>query len=94
MRTKKSKVAVFKSLGNNTRLDIVRKLARDGCEVKSSEIISGCMVALDLAQPTISHHFSTLVAAGVLLERKVGVEKYYQLNVPLLERVGIDPYRL
>jgi DNA-binding transcriptional ArsR family regulator len=94
MRTEKDKAAIFKSLGDETRLSIVRKLARDGGEANSREIVSGCMAALNLSQPTMSHHFSTLVAAGVLQERKIGVEKYYQLNLPLLERVGINPNKL
>jgi DNA-binding transcriptional ArsR family regulator len=85
---------VFKSLGDDTRLDIVRKLARDESEVNSKEIVSSCSIALKLSQPTLSHHFHTLVASGVLLERKVGVEKYYRLNQPLLKQLGIDAEKL
>ncbi|HEY1085591.1 MAG TPA: metalloregulator ArsR/SmtB family transcription factor [Candidatus Saccharimonadales bacterium] len=82
--------AIFKSLGDETRLSIVRKLAREQKEVNSHDIISDCAIALKLSQPTMSHHFQTLVSASVLSERKVGVEKFYQLNVELLEQVGID----
>lgn len=85
---------VFKSLGDETRLDIVRKLARDNREVNSKEIVSSCSIALKLSQPTMSHHFHSLVATGVLLERKVGVEKYYALNQSLLEQVGVDARKL
>lgn len=81
---------IFKSLGDETRLSIVRKLARDNTEVNSREIVLDCSIALKLSQPTMSHHFQTLVAAGVLLERKVGVEKQYQLNKALLDQVGVD----
>ncbi len=81
---------VFKSLGDETRLDIVRKLASDNTEVNSKEIVTSCSIALKLSQPTMSHHFHTLVAAGVLLERKIGVEKFYTLNQPLLTQLGVD----
>lgn len=94
MKADKATVAVFKSLGDSTRLSVVRKLARDGSEVNSKEIVSDCSVALNLSQPTMSHHFGRLVAAGVLLERKVGVEKYYMLNTSLLERIGINPRKV
>ena len=85
---------IFKSLGDETRLSIVRKLARDGCEVNGKEIVLDCAIALKLSQPTMSHHFQTLVAASVLTERKVGVEKIYQLNESLLETIGIDIHKL
>ncbi len=94
METTLNKAVVFKSLGDDTRLEIVRKLASDGGEVNSKQIVSGCAVALNLSQPTMSHHFHTLVAAGVILERKVGVEKYYQLNEPLLRQLGINTDKL
>lgn len=86
--------SVFKSLADETRLSIVRKLARDDCEVTSQDIISDCAFALKLSQPTMSHHFQKLVASGVIDERKEGVEKYYQLNRPLLISAGIDADKL
>lgn len=85
---------VLKSLADDTRLSIVRKLALDGLEVTSGDIINGCGVTLKLSQPTMSHHFSKLVASGVLTERKDGVEKYYQLNHALLATIGIDATKL
>lgn len=86
--------AILKSLADDTRLSIVRKLARDDCEVPASGITSDCALALKLSQPTMSHHFAKLVASGVLLERKHGVEKYYQLNNKLLASIGIDAGKL
>lgn len=85
---------VFKSLADETRLSIVRKLASDACEVKSGEIINSCAEFHKLSQPAMSHHFGKLVSAGVLLERKAGVEKHYQLNMQLLNDVGIDATKL
>lgn len=86
--------SLLKSLADETRLSIVRKLASDGCEVKGSDIINSCAEFHKLSQPAMSHHFSKLVTAGVLLERKAGVEKHYELNMALLNQTGIDPSKL
>ena len=94
MNTLQDSATVFKSLGDETRLSIVRKLAHDNIEVNGHDIVSDCSVALKLSQPTMSHHFQKLVTAGVLLERKVGVEKYYQLNTAVLAHAGVDISRL
>jgi DNA-binding transcriptional ArsR family regulator len=85
---------VFKSLADETRLSILRKLATDDCEVRSSEIINSCSEFHKLSQPAMSHHFQKLVSAGVLIERKAGVEKFYQLNKQLLSDTGIDPSKI
>ena len=87
-------IPILKSLADETRLSIVRKLAKDDCEVLSSDIVTDCSVALALSQPTMSHHFNKLVTAGVISERKSGVEKFYKLNTPLLASVGIDAKKL
>ncbi len=85
---------ILKSLADETRLSILRKLARDNCEVNGSDIVSDCSLALKLSQPTMSHHFQKLVAAGVVTERKSGVEKFYQINRPLLDSIGINADKL
>lgn len=94
MQTNQNTAMVLKSLADDTRLSIVRKLARDNCEVNSSDIVSDCALALKLSQPTMSHHFQKLVASGVLVERKAGVEKYYSLNKQLLQNIGINANKL
>lgn len=89
-----SSVKILKSLADETRLSVVRELAKTTFEVASSEIIGDCASALQLSQPTMSHHFKLLVLAGVLHERKVGTEKFYRLNHKLLLEHGIDPQKL
>jgi DNA-binding transcriptional ArsR family regulator len=42
----------------------------------------------------MSHHFSKLVDAGVVIEQKKGVQKLYTLNAELLETVGVSPNKL
>lgn len=85
---------VLKSIADDIRLSVVRKLAEENCEVSSKEIVSDCSIALHVSQPTMSHHFKKLVASGVLLESKRKTEKHYRLNHPLLEECGINPNKL
>lgn len=94
MTTTKNTAAVLKSLADETRLSIVRKLASGDIEVNGADIVSDCSVALKLSQPTMSHHFQKLVSTGVLTERKVGVEKFYRLNQELLASIGINAKKL
>ena len=94
MTSNQHTAVILKSLADETRLSIVRKLAQDGKEVNGADIVSDCSVALKLSQPTMSHHFQKLVAAGVLTERKVGVEKYYKLDQKLLKTIGINAKKL
>ncbi len=84
-------VNVLKALADKTRLDIIRSLANKPEDMRSCHDVSSCS---NLSQPAMSHHFKKLVDAGVVLERKVGTEKYYELNTSLLSTVGIDARRL
>ncbi len=87
-------IAVMKALADDVRLDIVRHLARESKQVPSCDVVSSCSEALDLAQPTMSHHLAKLVGAGVLSEQKIGTQKFYQLNSDRLRAVGIEPTKL
>lgn len=87
-------VTILKSLADETRLSVVRELAQRGHEVPSHAIVTDCSLALDLSQPTMSHHFKQLVRSGVLRERKSHTKKYYQLNRELLQSCGIDPDKI
>ena len=94
MGNKHNTTAILKSIADDTRLEIIRKLAHEKCEVTSREIVSGCGTALSLSQPTMSHHFQKLVTSDVIRERKEGTEKYYSLNIELLAAIGIDVTKL
>ncbi len=85
---------VLKSLADDTRLSIVRKLAQANCECTGAEIVKTCAEFLKLSQPTMSHHFAKLVSSGVILQRKQGTEKFYELNTDLLASVGINAHKL
>lgn len=92
--TKNNTADVLKSLADETRLDLVRELVRNQCQISSVELLSSCSLALDLSQPTLSHHLSKLVKSGVIVSEKRGRAKYYQINNQLLNSVGIDASKL
>ena len=86
-------VQVLKALADETRLSIVCKLARGsgktcGCDV------TACSSVKTMSQPTMSHHFNKLVEAGVVVEEKRGTQKFYALDIDLLESVGVDVKKL
>jgi len=84
-------VTVFKALADKTRLDLVRTIAAKPKDTASCNEASSCS---SLSQPALSHHFKKLVDAGVLLERKQGTAKIYEINGPMFESLGINPNKL
>jgi len=68
--------AVFFGLADNTRLKILNLLAKEelcACEV---------MAALDLTQPTTSHHLGILERSRLVASRKEGKWVFYRLSNP------------
>lgn len=78
---------VFKALADQTRLDIVRKLRQAPEDRASCSQVSTCS---SLSQPAMSHHFKKLVDAQVVIEKKIGTEKIYELNHEFLSSLGLD----
>jgi len=68
--------AVFSSLGDVTRLKILKLIGDE--ELCSCEV----MAALELTQPTTSHHLGILERAGVLRSRRNGKWVFYQISSP------------
>jgi len=65
--------AVFSGLADNTRLKILKLLAKEelcACEV---------MAALDLTQPTASHHLGILERSGLVASRREGKWVFYRI---------------
>jgi ArsR family transcriptional regulator len=65
--------AVFSALADNTRLRILQLLAKEelcACEV---------MAALDLTQPTASHHLGILERYGLVISRREGKWVFYRV---------------
>jgi ArsR family transcriptional regulator len=69
-------VQLFRALGDETRVQIVRLLAQQ------TEPMCVCYVeaAFALSQPTISHHLKVLREAGLVTTERQGVWIYYRLN--------------
>ncbi len=66
----------FKALADETRLRIIELLGvREMC-------VCEVMVALDLTQPTASHHLGILENAGLVKDRKEGRWVFYSLTDP------------
>jgi biotin operon repressor len=72
--------ASFKALADPARLRIIRLLAREESTVKT------LAHALNLTEPTVSHHLSRLRAAGFVMLRVEGVQHHYSLNTDTLAR--------
>ena len=76
----KEQSKVLKSLSDPTRLKIIRLLGvRDMC-------VCEIMAALDLTQPTASHHLNILENAGLLRDRREGKWIFYSLANPDLPK--------
>ena len=67
-------VAIFKALSDETRLRIIKLLE------KGELCVCDITAALNMAQPKVSFHLSTLKDAGLLKDRKQGKWTHYSLN--------------
>jgi len=71
-----SKERFFKALGDSTRLKMIRLLAeRDMC-------VCEIMVALEITQPTASHHLNILERQGIAKKSRKGKWVLYGLSSP------------
>lgn len=73
-----SAVALFRSLGDPTRLAIVHQLAR------GERRVVDLTRALGLAQSTVSGHLACLADCGLVTARPVGRQSFYSLARPEL----------
>jgi len=67
---------ILQALADPVRLQIVRQLA--GC-LGGDELSCGS-IAVPVTKSTASHHFKTLLDAGVIAERSQGTRKYLHLR--------------
>ena len=75
--------ARFKALADATRVAIVNRLA-------AVEEVCVCdfVAALDLAQPTVSHHLKVLRDAGIVDSERRGLWAYYYVVPDALEELS------
>ena len=73
--------AVFKALSDPTRREILRLLS--GGERTAGELAE----RFDMTKPSMSHHFSVLKDADLILGRRDGQQVFYSLNTTVLQDV-------
>lgn len=74
--------ALFKALGDPTRVAIVNRLAAtEEC------CVCDLTAAFDLAQPTVSHHLRILRDVGLVEAERRGTWAYYRLVPDAIERL-------
>jgi len=69
-------LAVFKALGDGTRLDVFRLIAAQDGEICACDIVD----RFDVSQPTIAHHLKVLRNAGLITVTRRGVWAYYAVD--------------
>ena len=74
----------FKILGHESRLQIVGLLAN------GERSVSELAAALQLTEPTVSHHLAMMKELGLLGSRAVGTTRIYWLDTTFLERMSKD----
>ncbi|MBR4226336.1 MAG: winged helix-turn-helix transcriptional regulator [Candidatus Methanomethylophilaceae archaeon] len=72
---------VFKALSDGNRLKIMGMLS-DG-EICACRILE----ALDITQPTLSHHMKILCSSGLVKARRSGQWSYYSIDRARLEEL-------
>lgn len=70
---------VFKALGDEHRLQILRLLARQ--ELSAGEILE----SMDIVQSTLSHHMKVLTESGIVSARRSGKWTIYSVNAEVLK---------
>ena len=67
-------VTIFKALSDETRLRVIKLLEQ------GELCVCDITAALDMVQPKVSFHLSTLKEAGLIKDRKQGKWIHYSLN--------------
>ncbi len=82
--------AIFRALGDETRLEILERLAR------ADESLCVCELecCFDLSQPTISHHLRVLRDAGLVKCERRGTWVHCAIDENALARIGALTERL
>jgi ArsR family transcriptional regulator len=76
--------ALFRALGDPTRVKIVNALSQSDEPVCVCELVP----ALSVSQPTVSHHLKKLTDAGLLEREERGKWAFYSLSGEAVERLA------
>ena len=73
--TNKELVKILKALGNERRLDILRRIA------KSRQMsVGGLSEQIDLSFRSVSKHLSVLANAGLVEAKQISLSRYYFIS--------------
>jgi len=75
-------LAFFKAMAHESRLRIVGLLAH------GERSVQDLAAALDLKEPTVSHHLALLKAQGLVTVRAEGTTRWHALDLSALERLS------
>ena len=76
--------ALFKVLAEPCRLQLLSRIAEDGCEPMS---VGELTQRSGLSQPTVSHHLKMLTEAGLLEKSRQGRTVIHRLRPELFEEL-------
>lgn len=71
----------FRCLGDPTRILILNRLATARRALSVGELVA----AVDVGQPTVSHHLAVLAETGFVLVERAGTSSLYRVNERCLE---------
>jgi len=77
----KTMANVFKSLGDEKRLKIIKMLASNMNEIFC---VSDVAQQLGISQPAVSQHIRVLKSVGILEENRRGFRVFYTINLDVL----------
>ena len=85
-KTIKDTAEIFKALGDETRLKIIKLIAATG-----NQLCVG-MIAhkLGVSQPAVSQHLKTLKNAGLIVSEREGIYFHHKISDDFLAPFGID----
>jgi ArsR family transcriptional regulator len=81
MKSYDDQARILKAIAHPHRLEIIRGLKKDGCNV------SRIQETLGLPQSTISHHLLVLKNAGILSSRREGTTVCYTIEIGEIVRI-------
>lgn len=71
----KEVIKIFKAIGNDRRLDILRRLSSN-----KQMSVGGLSEVMDLSFRSVSKHLSVLSGAGLVESKQVSLNRYYSIS--------------
>ena len=75
---------LYKALGDETRLRLLKLLSEQGSE--GALCVGALAMCVGVSQPAVSQHLAVLRAAGLVIDERRGYFVHYRLNRPGLKR--------